>query len=606
MDGFNGKKHSHLEAYVKKCFLGAVFMGVGLSASPVQAASNDVWIYDSIMLLAKEGYMDMPEKPLNAYSKKELGQMVAQACFEFEKKRIEDSNNIKGIVQDESYQTEKKSQTKINDSKINRIRVKAIKDTELYVRCSIQGNNQLEVMKPLKEKSEASLSEWEQASKEYAFGKSSGVEQKQSLVDEYGRISRLMLVDEVQLNLAKEQEDLAKTRYNSVCQKGLLPGIQEQAFREYTQAKSRVEERSKMLSYVCQREQDLLAQLTTSAPYGGNIAPTSVAEAIGRLRAEFLSDLEKNGSLESVNARQQLYSNIPVKKIPDQLLKLYAELRYDVGNSTGDYGNGSRSRVRARLYPNYNIDNNWHAIGMLEWTKTLNGNSSSSDSKLRLARYYLNGNIGVVNSKIGVFSSLMADGNIYDSKFMGICLQAGKPVKYTFEYGKIGIDEMEKTYDFTGSYKDAVYGVDGGFYHADYKDGNRCNIYMGNYYHNIGVMDAGIMLLHGRDKGQSGKNGYVITLGYTPEKSWRPHVYSGWMKYYYQPKSTYISHTMNGMADNMRGYGGFKGWGIGINYNLTTEWTVGLELYRLRDIDFGRPSNTVWFFITRTFQNYED
>ena len=68
MNGCSGKKHSHLEAYVKKCFLGAVFMGVGLSASPVQAASNDVWIYDSIMLLAKEGYMDMPEKPLNAYS----------------------------------------------------------------------------------------------------------------------------------------------------------------------------------------------------------------------------------------------------------------------------------------------------------------------------------------------------------------------------------------------------------------------------------------------------------------------------------------------------------------------------------------------------------
>ena len=87
LNGFNGKKRSPLEASVKKCLLGAVFLGIGLSASTVQAAASDTWIYDSITLLAKEGYMDMPEKPLSAYSKKELGQMVAQALLEFEKNR---------------------------------------------------------------------------------------------------------------------------------------------------------------------------------------------------------------------------------------------------------------------------------------------------------------------------------------------------------------------------------------------------------------------------------------------------------------------------------------------------------------------------------------
>ena len=114
------------------------------------------------------------------------------------------------------------------------------------------------------------------------------------------------------------------------------------------------------------------------------------------------------------------------------------------------------------------------------------------------------------------------------------------------------------------------------------------------------------MLLHGQDKGRSGKTGYVLTLGYTPQNSWQPHTYSSWLKYYYQPGSTYIRHTMNGRADDMRDNGGFKGWGIGISYNLPAAWTLGLEFYRLQDLDWGRRSNTIWFAVTKSFQNYHE
>ena len=565
LNGFNGKKRSPLDASVKKCLLGAVFLGIGLSASTVQAAAGDTWIYDSITLLAKEGYMDMPEKPLPAYSKKELGRMVAQALLEFEKNRTGSLADEYGrisrlLVVDEVQLKLAEEQERAAESRIKSARSKAAKDTEMYVRRSMQGKNRLEVMQPLKEKSNDSLNRLEQAS------------------------------------------------------------------RDYAQAKSRVEQRARMLDYVRKRQQDLLAGLSgtengsavaagTAGIYGNSVSaggdstsvvPASVLDTVGRLRAEFLPELDENGSLDSMNARQQLESNMPVEDVPDQRLKVDAELRYDVGYSRGSYGEGSRQRVRARVYPDYNIDNNWHAIGMVEWEKAITGKKYNKDGKLKLDRYYLSGNIGAVHTDIGAFGSMMAEGNIYDSKFMGVRLQAGNAVKYTLEYGKAAIEGMDKSYDVTISYQDAAYGVGGGYYHFRDRAGNSRNIYMGNYHHNVGILDAGVMLLYGRDKGRSGKTGYVLTLGYTPQNSWQPHTYSSWLKYYYQPGSTYIRHTMNGRADDMRDNGGFKGWGIGISYNLPAAWTLGLEFYRLQDLDWGRRSNTIWFAVTKSFQNYHE
>ena len=572
-----GEKKSPWEAYVKKCLLGAVFLGCGFSAATAQAAAADVWIYDSIMLLAKEGYMEMPEKPLNTYSKKELGQMVAQALLEFEKNRTGSLADEYGrisrlLVVDEVQLKLAEEQQRAAETQIERARSKAAKDTEMYVRRSMQGQNRLEVMQPLKEKSDASLTKLEQIS------------------------------------------------------------------RDYAQAKSRVEQRATMVDYVRRRQQELLAGLSgteqTKGPdarisnaggygdstalggYNGSVVPATVLDTVGRLRAEFLPELEENGSLDSMNARQQLESNIPVEDVPDQRLKLDAELRYDVGYSWGSNGNsnGNRQRVRARLYPDYNIDNNWHAIGMVEWEKSISGREYDNDGKLRLERYYLSGNIGAVHTDIGAFGSMMAEGNIYDSKFMGVRLQAGNPVKYTLEYGKAAIDDMDKSYDFTVSYQDAVYGVNGGYYHFKDKVGNSRKIYMGNFHHNIGLLDAEAMILYGRDNGRSGKTGYVFTLGYTPQNSWQPYTFSSWLKYYYQPASTYIQHTMNGRADDMCSdragafyrNGGFKGWGFGINYNLPDAWTLGLEFYRLQDLDWGRRSNTIWFAVTKSFQNYHE
>jgi hypothetical protein len=52
----------------------------------------------------------------------------------------------------------------------------------------------------------------------------------------------------------------------------------------------------------------------------------------------------------------------------DERFKLDGSVRLDYTKNYGDINN-NRSRLRLRLYPDYNIDGNWHAKGMLEAEK---------------------------------------------------------------------------------------------------------------------------------------------------------------------------------------------------------------------------------------------
>lgn len=140
------------------------------------------------------------------------------------------------------------------------------------------------------------------------------------------------------------------------------------------------------------------------------------------------------------------------------------------------------------------------------------------------------------------------------------------------------------------------------------------NIYMLNYRKPIGAFDFGAMLLHGRDHAAGNGTGYVFSLAKVGGGAWRPGSFSYWMKYYYQPSATYVSHTMSGAADYMsfdasgRGAkrGGFRGWGTGLSYTLKKDLIFSLEYYDLSDLTTGRRSRTVWGALTRYFKNYEE
>ena len=100
-----------------------------------------------------------------------------------------------------------------------------------------------------------------------------------------------------------------------------------------------------------------------------------------------------------------------------------------------------------------------------------------------------------------------------------------------------------------------------------------------------------------------GGNGFVWILSCGREDSWRPGAQMGYLKYYYQPRATYVEHTMNGMADYMDG---FRGWGAGYNYTLKKDWLLSVELYRLQDLQTHAYNNTVWVALTYYFKSYKD
>ena len=471
--------------------------------------------------------------------------------------------------------------------------------------------------------------------------------QQGTLADEYGRITSLAVRDEVRLKLYREQEQNARKAFErasgeakhaeEMLARQSMRGVNrleamrpleqraaetgrnlQYAARDYALAQMRRQKSEIVFAKVQERQQSMLTSLTSmDGSTSGNsmsmepLVRASVIDTAARLRSEFLEELTDSGYMDSERAEQQLYSSVPLVDVPEKRLKIDGQLRLDTSHSVGEERGSNRTRFRARLYPDYNIDGNWHAVGMIEYEKTLIG-GGDKDGKLKFDRYYLTGKSGIFDVTAGVFGTTMAEGNIYDSKFRGIRLSTGTPITYTAEYGKI--DKAKTVTGLTASYDAKSYTAEAGMYRFD-KIGNATrNIYMLNYRKPIGIFDFGAMLLHGRDHAAGNGTGYVFTLEQSGAGAWRPGSSSYWLKYYHQPSATYVSHTMSGAADYMsfdasgRGTkrGGFRGWGTGLSYTLKKDLIFSLEYYDLSDLTTGRRSRTVWGALTRYFKNYEE
>lgn len=325
--------------------------------------------------------------------------------------------------------------------------------------------------------------------------------------------------------------------------------------------------------------------------------------AASRLRTDLSNELEIMGYFDDETAQLQAETQAAWQSAirKKQKLTISDEVRIDGKKDSGDVSNESHLRLRNRLYADYNIDNNWHAVAMLESTKYLSGNRK--DSWLGLERYYLTGNIGEVKTTAGVFGATMAEGNIYDSKFKGIMLEGGAPVKLRFRYGSNNV--AHNVYTFTAEYKEpGKYSLDGGFHHFGMNNeygGSSRNIWYANVHVPLGNrFDLGLMYLNGHDSrySQGGSNGFVGTLSYGADKTWVPGNTSYYAKYYYQPRSTYVQHEMNGTADTMDG---FKGWGLGIMHTFTKNITASIEFDHLKEIVSDRQNNTIWAAVSYFF-----
>ena len=473
--------------------------------------------------------------------------------------------------------------------------------------------------------------------------------QQGTLADEYGRITSLAMRDEVHLKLYREQESTALKAYEQadanakqaeemlvrqsmrgVNRLEIMRPLQERASaarrelqytaRDYALAQMRRQKSEIAFAKVQERQQNIFKRMNTmednpniSMDAEPLVSPSVIATA-AHLRAEFIEELTDSGYADNENAERQLYSSTRLAEVPEKRLKIDGQVRIDASSVTGEERstNRSRARIRGRIYPDYNIDGNWHAVGMVEYEKTLTGGGGDKDGKLKFDRYYLTGHSGIFDVTAGVFGTTMAEGNIYDSKFRGIRLSTGVPITYTVEYGKI--EKAKKVAGLTASYDAKTYTAEAGMYRFDKIGTATRNVYMLNYRKPVGAYDFGAMLLHGRDHAAGNGTGYVLTLSRVGGGAWRPGSFSYWLKYYRQPSSTYVSHTMNGSADYMNfdasgtgaKRGGFRGWGAGLSYTVKKDLIFALEYYDLYDLTTGNRSRTIWGSLTGYFQNYKE
>lgn len=320
-------------------------------------------------------------------------------------------------------------------------------------------------------------------------------------------------------------------------------------------------------------------------------------ERLARRRVEYADELSAIGYFDRESSYMQASTEVKSPKPPEKRFKIDGEARVDYGAHSGYKSSSDRSRARVRIYGNYNIDDNWHFISMLENEKILSG--KGEDSWMDIDRWYLTGKVGNTQVDAGAFGSFLAEGNIYDSRFTGVRVSGKEPFSYMAEAGTIkqagfaAAAEASTTHD--------IYTLGAGLYRFDLKDRGERNIYMLNVHRPLGgLFDLGLMGLLGEDERTSEK-GYVVSLTRGKENTWQRGNTYYFLKYYHQPYTTYVLHTMNGLADYMDG---FEGIGAGIHYTVKPDWLLQAEYYNLKDLEEGGRNHTFWLALSYYFSNY--
>lgn len=320
-------------------------------------------------------------------------------------------------------------------------------------------------------------------------------------------------------------------------------------------------------------------------------------ERLARRRVEYADELSAIGYFDRESSYMQASTEVKAPKPPEKRFKIDGEARVDYGAHSGYKSISDRSRARVRIYGNYNIDDNWHFISMLENEKILSG--KGEDSWMDIDRWYLTGKVGSTQVDAGAFGSFLAEGNIYDSRFTGVRVSGKEPFSYMAEAGTIkqagfaAAAEASTTHD--------IYTLGAGLYRFDLKDRGERNIYMLSVHRPLGgLFDLGLMGLLGEDERTSEK-GYVVSLTRGKENTWQRGNTYYFLKYYHQPYTTYVLHTMNGLADYMDG---FEGIGAGIHYTVKPDWLLQAEYYNLKDLEDGGRNHTFWLALSYYFSNY--
>lgn len=340
-------------------------------------------------------------------------------------------------------------------------------------------------------------------------------------------------------------------------------------------------------------ERELMAKLTARAYH--LLSEHSASDnydtrfELGKLFKEYDTEL-RNLGYGALNYAS--YTPRPVSYAPE----IGGELRYNYVDHTGDHPyNFYDHRIRFRPYIKQMLDDNWYVYGMGEAIKSWVRHDIKNFSLIRL---FVGGKYKDVNIRAGRYGEYYADGNIYDGRMDGISFDGGETIKYKASYGRLRNGERGGM--VMAKYSDAKYEAEAGLYSFDNIKGYGSDTifaFGGMYY--IGNFGTGAMYFKSTKSDVSGaSDGYVVTLKYGRHRTSVPGTYEFFAKYYDQADTTYISHTMSGLADYMDGYSGHS---VGMYYTFAKNWEYAIEYYDLKEKKSGRQGRTLWNHVSYFF-----
>ena len=253
---------------------------------------------------------------------------------------------------------------------------------------------------------------------------------------------------------------------------------------------------------------------------------------------------------------------------------------------------------RTRLYATYKPDEHWSVVGAIEDNRVLNDHTM--DDTVHWHRGYVEGIYPKTKILAGRFGYKLARGNLMDTSADGVRLRFGEAEKnVTIFGGRILSEEDRREGYILNAYNVWDNKIITEAAYLQFK--NRANpkrkwseqkILSGT----IGYRFAPDVFLttefirsksKDRDREVEAQSGYVINFNcgdydYTKKGSNRLR-----LRYYHQPQSSIIVHTMNGYPgffDVADQHLGIRGWGLCWDYVLTKGVLLTLEGYDLKNL----------------------
>ena len=297
-------------------------------------------------------------------------------------------------------------------------------------------------------------------------------------------------------------------------------------------------------------------------------------------------------------------------------VKVTGELRYHYVDNDGDV-EGYKTELRSRIWVNGQINDDWKYTGMIENIQNLKDNAGNEDTKFQ--RAYVNGKLGGLAVQAGRYHAKWSEGNVYDNRFDGVQVAYGKDVKLVAGYGKAaqmnGVNDAatakanaEDTYYAELSGKVDKLSLVAGYYNfenvKEAKDVDDTIWTVAANYAFDKNFKLGAMYLNGdKDKYDGDDDGFVVTASYKGAKAAKAGSWGLVAKYYDQGASTYIDHTMNGLADNklFTSAEGFKGYSVAANYTFAKNIVGQVEYYDLEQKEGNKDAQTLWSQVVFTF-----